>query len=188
MSPNGDYDSGVDTERARIMECIDEATDRLIATVDSLSDEQVREPSLLEGWTRGHVATHVARSGDALSNMLIWLRTGRGVPGYPSVEVREAEIESGAGRTGRELAADIAESGSVLTGEIAANEDWETLIETPTGVQIPAVEIPARRLVEVELHHTDLGLGYTPEHWTDLFASIDLGEPMRTWRADRLDR
>lgn len=188
MSPAGVYDAGMDTERARIMACIDEATERLIATVDSLTDEQVREPSLLEGWTRGHVATHVARSGDAMSNMLIWLRTGRGVPGYPSPEVRETDIEAGAGRTGPELAADIAESASLLTGEIAANEDWEAVIETPTGAQIPTVEIPPRRLVEVELHHTDLGLGYTPESWTDLFASIDLGEPMRTWRADRLDR
>lgn len=170
------------------METVDEATDRLIAAVASLTDEQVREPSLLEGWTRGHVATHVARSGDAYARMLIWVRTGRGVPGYASVEARESEIAAGAARSGADLAADIAESASAFTGEVAANEDWDAVIETPTGVTIPAVELPARRLVEVELHHTDLGLGYTPEHWTDLFASIELGEPMRTWRADRLER
>lgn len=177
---------GVDTERADIMNTIDVATDRLIATVASLTDEQVREPSLLEGWTRGHVATHVARSGDAMCRMLIWSRTGQGVPGYSSSEAREADIAAGAERSGLELAADLAESASAFNREVAATEDWDAVIETPTGALIPVVELPARRLVEIELHHTDLALGYTPTEWTEQFASIELGEPMRTWRADRL--
>ena len=40
-------------------------TDRLLGTVGSLPD--VGGPSLCEGWTRGHVITHVARNAEALT-------------------------------------------------------------------------------------------------------------------------
>ena len=43
------------------------ATSRLLATATALSDAQVREPSSLPGWTRGHVLTHIARVGHARS-------------------------------------------------------------------------------------------------------------------------
>jgi maleylpyruvate isomerase len=42
-----------------------------------------------------------------------------------------------------------------------------------------------RRLVEVELHHTDLGSGYRRADWPAAFAAMDLPEPMRSQRADR---
>ncbi|WP_100444006.1 maleylpyruvate isomerase family mycothiol-dependent enzyme [Glycomyces xiaoerkulensis] len=180
----------MDTERAEIVNRIDEATKRLVATVEDLSDEQLRAPSALEGWTRGHVITHVARSCDAMCRMLVWARTGEGVPGYPSKESREADIEAGSGRSREELVADLVESAAWLAAEVGSmpQEAWDTTIETPTGATIPAAEIPARRLVEVECHHTDLDTGYTAADWTAGFAEMPLGEPMRTWRADRRAR
>jgi hypothetical protein len=45
-----------------------------------------------------------------------------------------------------------------------------------------------RRLVEVELHHGDLGTGYGPADWPDYFATMELDEPMRSLRQDRLRR
>src|SRR5256885_15091039 len=61
------------------------------------------EPSLLPGWTRGHVLTHVARNGDGLGNLLRWARTGTETPMYASREARRADIEAGAGRSAAEI-------------------------------------------------------------------------------------
>ena len=45
--------------------------------------------------------THLARNADGLRNLLIWARTGVVTPQYPSFEVRNEEIEAGAGRRRR---------------------------------------------------------------------------------------
>ncbi|OLB67261.1 MAG: hypothetical protein AUI10_00520 [Actinobacteria bacterium 13_2_20CM_2_72_6] len=58
----------------------------------------------------------------------------------------------------------------------------------PAGARLPASQVLVRRLVEVELHHTDLGAGYGPGDWPAWFAGMELGEPMRTQRADRRAR
>ena len=76
------------------------AVDRLLESASGLSDEQVREPSLLPDWTKGHVLTHVARNADGLRNLLIWAQTGVETPMYPSAEDRAADIEAGASRSG----------------------------------------------------------------------------------------
>src|SRR5260370_71465 len=48
------------------------ARERLIAAAGPLTGAQVREPSPLPGWARGHVLTHLARNPDGLRNLLIW--------------------------------------------------------------------------------------------------------------------
>ena len=42
------------------------ATDRVLATATGMNEAQVREPSLLPGWTRGHVLCHLARNADGM--------------------------------------------------------------------------------------------------------------------------
>jgi hypothetical protein len=37
------------------------------------------------------------------------------------------------------------------------------------------------------LHHADLGAGYGPGDWPAEFTAMDLPEPMRTQRRERLD-
>jgi maleylpyruvate isomerase len=64
------------------------ATGRLLATVATLGDAQAREPSLLPGWTRGHVLSHIARNADGLGNLLRWARTGTEIPMYGSAEAQ----------------------------------------------------------------------------------------------------
>ena len=58
------------------------ATERLLTTATALSDAQMRDPSLLPGWTRGHVLTHIARNADGLVNLMRWARTGTKTPMY----------------------------------------------------------------------------------------------------------
>ncbi|MGW0202053.1 maleylpyruvate isomerase N-terminal domain-containing protein, partial [Nonomuraea sp. NPDC003201] len=70
------------------------ATGRLLATAASLSDADLAEPSLLPGWTRGHVLAHVAQNADSHLNLLTWAKTGVKVPQYASHEARTAAIEA----------------------------------------------------------------------------------------------
>ena len=74
-------------------------TDRLLQSVDSMSPEAVAGPSLMPGWTRGHVLTHLARNADAITNLVLAARTGDGRPMYVGgPEGREAAIQAGADR------------------------------------------------------------------------------------------
>src|ERR1700733_9187275 len=44
---------------AELTDAVAAATQRLHDTATALSDEQVRAPSVLPGWSRGHVLTHI---------------------------------------------------------------------------------------------------------------------------------
>ena len=55
-------------------------------------------PSLLPGWTRGHVLTHIARNADSFVRVLEAARRGEVVTQYEGgVDGRNADIEAGAG-------------------------------------------------------------------------------------------
>jgi uncharacterized protein (TIGR03083 family) len=89
---------------------IQEATGRLLATSAALTDAQAREPSLLPGWTRGHVFTHIARNADGMVNLLRGACTGTPIPIYPSTGARDDDIMAGADRPAVDLATDVRES------------------------------------------------------------------------------
>ncbi|MGH3331970.1 MAG: maleylpyruvate isomerase N-terminal domain-containing protein, partial [Nocardioidaceae bacterium] len=57
---------------------------RFERTVAEYSD--LRGPSRLPDWTRGHVVTHVARNAEGLVRLLAWARTGIETPMYPSIQ------------------------------------------------------------------------------------------------------
>jgi maleylpyruvate isomerase len=143
------------------------ATGRLLTTATALSDAEAREPSLLPGWTRGHVLSHIARNADGLRNLLIWARTGTQTPMYASAESRSADIEAGAGRPAAGLAADVRESAVRFAAEAAAMpvDAWTVQVRALHGPGFPALGVLDRRLSEVEIHHVDLAAGYAPTDW-----------------------
>ena len=149
------------------------ATGRLLATAATLSDAQVREPSALPGWTRGHVLAHVARNADGLGNLLIWARTGTETPMYPSAQARNDDIEAGAGRPAAFLAADVRESAAFFAAEAAAVPDgaWAAQVRALYGAPFPAFRVLERRLSEVEIHLVDLAAGYSPADWPGEFVT-----------------
>jgi maleylpyruvate isomerase len=75
------------------------ALDALLAAVGRLTEEELAGPSPLEGWTRGHVLSHIAALGDAMLGQARAAGRGEVVPVYASQEAREAGIEAGSGRT-----------------------------------------------------------------------------------------
>lgn len=181
----------MDAALRELSDQIDQATQRLLDVARIITEPDLRAPSLLPGWTRAHVLAHVARNADAMRNVLAGVRTGQDRPGYASAGAREAAIEQDAGRPTRELAADLADSAMALrtVARQLPGEGWQVPVRMlDPGPCFPAAELLTRRLVEVELHHCDLGAGYGPADWPAAFAVMDLGEPMRTWRQDRLSQ
>jgi maleylpyruvate isomerase len=164
------------TAVADSLAALDTSTDALLHGLGSLTDDDVRAPSRLDGWTRGHVLTHVARNADAMVHLVTSARTRRQIPMYASRTERDAAIEAGAGRPADEHRADVAAAAARLgvgLSELTA-DDWQAPIrygaDDRTG---HAWLIPQLRRSEVEIHHVDLDLGYTPAHWP-----ADFVEPM----------
>ncbi len=158
---------------------VDRATEELLRTVADLDPAALSGPSLLPGWTVGHVLTHIARNADAYTNLLTWARTGVQTPAYASPAEREQGIEAGAGRPLREQLEDLraaherfADAGAAMTAEA-----W-TFVLPPLGQSAAAV--PWARLREVEVHHVDLGDRYAPGDWSDAFALRLLREVVTT--------
>ncbi|NMO56723.1 maleylpyruvate isomerase family mycothiol-dependent enzyme [Actinoplanes sp. TBRC 11911] len=142
---------------------VDRATEELLRTAADLDPAAVSAPSLLPGWTIGHVLTHLARSADAYTSMLTWARTGM------DTEAEPADLAAGAKRPLREQVEDLrlaherfADAGAAMTAAA-----W-TLRLPSTGRS--AGIIPWERLREVEVHHVDLGDRYTPSDWSEAFA------------------
>jgi len=178
----------MDTAQLELSDQTDQATQRLLDRGRVITDQDLRAPSLLPGWTRAHVLAHVARSADAMRNLLIGVRTGRARPAYASAEAREAAIEYGAGLRPEELMADLAASAMALrtVARQLPDDRWQVPVRAPGSDSFPAAELLTRRLVEVELHHCDLGAGYGPADWPAAFAAMELPEPMRSQREERL--
>ena len=179
----------MDAAQRELSDRIDQATQRLLGTARVITEPDLRAPSLLPGWTRAHVLAHLARNADAMRNLLVGARSGQDHPAYASVEARAADIEHGAGQRPGELAEDVAASAMALRTVARQLPDaaWQVPVRILDSAPFPAVQLLIRRLVEVELHHCDLGAGYTPDDWPPAFAAMELAEPMRSLRQDRLD-
>lgn len=166
-------------EPAEILDRIVAATGQLLCTAGGFGDADVRGPSLLPGWTRGHVLTHIARNADGGRNLLVWARTGVETPEYPSMAARAEQIEAGAGRDAGALLADVRDSADRFAEEYARlpASAWDRLVRWTGGDEHPAARAADSRLCEVLVHHVDLGAGYTPAQWpaefaTDLLARV----------------
>ncbi|MFD4986940.1 maleylpyruvate isomerase family mycothiol-dependent enzyme [Streptomyces sp. NPDC058374] len=155
------------TDPVRDLTTLDQATARLLTVAGTLDDAALAEPSLLPGWTRGHVLSHLARNADALLNVLA------GRPMYASAEARDADIEAGAAQPADALAEAVRASGAKLATALSEVTDWDAVVELRNGVTDRLGRIPFRRLVEVELHQVDLGAGRTLEDLSPEFTDAE---------------
>ncbi|MEU9005282.1 maleylpyruvate isomerase family mycothiol-dependent enzyme [Streptomyces sp. NPDC059982] len=153
------------TDHVHDLRSVREATERLLTAVTKLDNAALAEESLLPGWSRGHVLAHLARNADALVNVF------EGRPMYESAAARDADIARDAGRPLEEHLADLRDSAARFLATTEAPQDWSRTVELRNGVTDLASNVPFRRLVEAELHHVDLNVGYglgdLPEEFTD---------------------
>jgi maleylpyruvate isomerase len=139
------------------------ATQRLLGDTIRVTDEQWRAPSRLPEWSRGHVASHLARQADAIVRLTEWAKTGVRNDMYASPEERSDQIEAGAGRSGLDLQIDLDESAGRLEQafeSVDAVDAWDAIVEMRGGMRVPARLLPLARMLEVAIHHVDLDVGY----------------------------
>ncbi len=165
-----------------------EAHQRLTDQIKTLTDEQAQQPSLLPDWTVGHVLTHLARNADGHTVRLAGALRGEEVKRYPGGgPQRDADIEAGATRPAEELIADVERSNREL------EDMWRQCQEAGwpnahlmAGDYWGITASPVRRLREVEIHHMDLGLGYSAEQWSSEYTAWELAQCLANLPA-RLD-
>ena len=178
-----------------LMAEVDRATARLLDTVHTLDGPGIAAPSLLPGWTRGHVLAHVARNADSMINLLTWARTGVETPQYASAQEREDGISASAARPLDEHLDDLKASADRLADAYGAMpaHAWAATVTGRGGTPIRAANLVWGRLREVEVHHVDLAAGYRPADWPEAFtlrllhelqASFATAPPVRLYATD----
>jgi maleylpyruvate isomerase len=168
------------TERELASDLLIEAGARVVRTVDGFHGDDWSAPSLLPDWTRAHVVAHLALNAEGIARALAHLVADEvgddpGEPRamYDSDEKRDSDIADLATADPSEIRGRLLAGTTRLNDAIAAvpDDQWETRLErTPGGRQIRAAAFPGMRLRELEVHHVDLGAGYTTSDWSEDFA------------------
>ncbi|HXP32360.1 MAG TPA: maleylpyruvate isomerase N-terminal domain-containing protein [Acidimicrobiales bacterium] len=130
-----------------------------------LEDATAHRPSLLAGWSVGHVLTHIARNADSVMWRLEGAARGELRDQYPGGrEQRKADIEAGAARPAAELVADVRRTSAAVAGVMAGlpTEAWDAPSRTSRGVVESSRDAILSRWREVAVHHGDLGLAPVP--------------------------
>ena len=156
---------------------------RLLGHLAGLDDEVGARPSLLPGWTVGHLLTHLARNADSHVKMLEGAAAGEEVAQYDGgAAAREAAIEAGSGRPAAELVDDVRAACGRLERLWATIPDraWAGHGVNADGDRRPCVLLPFHRWREVEVHQADLGLAPTWDDWSDEYVSQELPRALAT--------
>ena len=161
---------------------------RLLQALEGLTDEQCRQPSLLTGWSRGHVLSHLANN--AYSHLRMFEAASRGEEteqyegGKPT---RDAQIEAWSSLSAHELVGHVRASIYALEGA------WATA--TPTtwtgfgikshagGARVLITDLMLMRWCETEVHHADLNLDYSFENWDSTFVRFELDRQLMIWNS-----
>ncbi|MFN2560704.1 MAG: maleylpyruvate isomerase family mycothiol-dependent enzyme [Jatrophihabitans sp.] len=149
---------------------------RLLDSLAGVSDDQLREPCRLPGWTRDMLVAHLHFGGQAQLRGIEGVLAGGDAVMYPGEEAqRQAEIESGAGRPAAELVAEVAATCARLDDlfDRLPATAWDGMVQTRRG-PVPVREILLQRWLDVEVHHVDLDLAYGQEQWPPALVELYL--------------
>jgi maleylpyruvate isomerase len=158
---------------------VESAFAEILDAVVGITDTQVRESSLLPGWTRGHVLSHLARNADGNRNIVEGALYDEEREQYPGgAEQRAADIAEGANKSAPALVADLVEAQKRLVApwRSLTPEQWSR-----TGVWLSAGRrtidngLRARRR-ELLVHLVDLNLCVRPADLPPEFVA-----EQRTW-------
>lgn len=127
--------------------------------LSSVTESDLRDPSLLPGWSRAHVLAHVGFNAQALGRLVTWARTGLPHAMYSNPDQRADEIERGSSWTLDRLRDHVSREQSLLSAALEGltAAQWQTDIRTAQGRTLPASEIPWLRSRELWIHAVDLG-------------------------------
>jgi maleylpyruvate isomerase len=155
---------------------VDAAFELFVGAIAGLNDDGVQAPSRLPGWTRAHVLSHVARSGEADTRTVDGAVRGEVLDKYPGGdEQRARDIEAGVHRRADSLRADVVATQAELSAAWARVEDgmWERETRTPVGPRSVAGTVHARRR-EILVHLVDLDVGVHADALPPDYVAADL--------------
>ncbi|MDO5285370.1 MAG: maleylpyruvate isomerase family mycothiol-dependent enzyme [Actinomycetia bacterium] len=161
-------DAAGDTALAAVRRCKMASTQRLLGDTITISAADWTQPTILPGWTRAHLATHLARNADALRQAVQRVVAGEPFQLDPDDDLRE--LEAGSRRSPLDLQIDLDTTAGQLTETFSAlsQEQWRL----PAGDRLTIADLPLARLNEVVLHHIDLDCG---------FSFVDLDPRLARW-------
>ncbi|MET1065497.1 MAG: maleylpyruvate isomerase family mycothiol-dependent enzyme [Arthrobacter sp.] len=145
------------------------AADVVTGIAAKLTDQDVRAPSELPGWTRGHVLAHISGIANAMARQLEYAARGESIDLYDGGhEGRTRAIDMAAGHSIEQHRTDVA---AALDRALHAfgtldGAAWQVPISYRGGVVLDGGLALWRELV---IHATDLGTGRGPETWSRAF-------------------
>jgi maleylpyruvate isomerase len=156
---------------------VDAAFALLVGATAGMTDADARGQSLLPGWTRGHVLTHIARNADGQARMVEGALHDLVVEQYAGGNAqRTADIESGARRPVDALRVDVLESQRALVAAWSRVPDgaWDRLTHARVGVR-PVRDGVLSRWREILVHLVDLDVGVAPSALPPEYVARDEG-------------
>jgi len=164
------------THHRQVLHLLESATRRLVRTIDAMADFQFAEPSLLPGWSRGHVVAHLVLNAEGLAGALEGVREEHPVAMYASPEARTSDIDKLSSADPAVLRDRLLASTSAIHEGVEELPDdlYAARIERTPGSDrtFSAGRVGEMRLREVEIHHADLDLAYTWAEWPSDFTVL----------------
>ncbi|MFF8788269.1 maleylpyruvate isomerase family mycothiol-dependent enzyme [Streptomyces sp. NPDC015125] len=139
--------------------------ERLCALLPALTDDAVREPGELPGWTRAHVLSHIEGVAVALARQARYALRGELIEPYDGGRpARAAAIEAGAGRGAAALGDAVRAAPAEASAAWAAvgPADWPRPVTHRHGALRSALLCWWR---ELEIHTADARIGHGPRDW-----------------------
>jgi maleylpyruvate isomerase len=151
----------------------------------ALTDDVVRSPSRLPGWSVGHVLAHLARNADSHTRVIDGAGRGEVLTQYEGgTAQRAADIDRDAARPAAVHVADVESSAATLEAAWARAREWgwNGRWITPFEGDVPIDSLPMRRWREVEIHHADLGFdGFGVDDWSPAYVRNELRRRTMEW-------
>lgn len=154
---------------AQLVSLLDAAASAFRQQITALTDAEVRAPSRLPDWSRGHVLAHVAGVADGMARQLEYAARGETVDLYDGgVEGRNRAIEEGSVRSADRHRVDLetALDRALTAFHTLGGSDWNAPISYRDGVVRDGGLALWRELV---IHLTDLNVGIDADSWSPLF-------------------
>lgn len=163
---------------------------RVLESVATLGEDELRAPSRLPGYSRAHVVAHVTNKADAHVRVFGGPAAGEVRRLFPDGYDADEAAATGGELSPRALLAALTASLRRLERAWDALEDsqWDAKGFMTAGWRSMA-EIVGHHLRNVEVHHVDLDVGYRPSDWPAMFVEGELERRMRDLpgRADHAD-
>lgn len=135
----------------------------VISAVKNASEADLAAPTVLPGWTRGHVLAHIDGIGRALARQLEHAARGSTIEVYDGGQAgRDAAIEAGASRSPAEHVAALTEV-QQLHRRYWPGEDSLVWFAPVTYRDGTVVDVALAWWREVSIHLVDLDVGTTAE-------------------------